>query len=132
MKIEKDRTFTEMNDLRNQLKENMLELQRLQLELNRRNMEKADGSSESLKCLVTSLEKENAQIKKDNGKLEAALKFSTRQSFDRTDIDDNENVNRQLDKFNELEKTLKDACRERDKALQELTRLKQHLLDKLN
>ncbi|KAK1322149.1 hypothetical protein QJS10_CPA03g00275 [Acorus calamus] len=29
-----------------------------------------------------------------------------------------------------MEKTLKDACQERDKALQELARLKQHLLDK--
>lgn len=30
-----------------------------------------------------------------------------------------------------LEKDLKEVCRERDKALQELTRLKQHLLDKV-
>lgn len=30
-----------------------------------------------------------------------------------------------------LEKDLKDTCRERDKAVQELTRLKQHLLEKV-
>lgn len=53
----------EMSVLRNELGEKISEIQRLQMELNRREDEGTDDVLESLKRVIASLEKENSSLK---------------------------------------------------------------------
>lgn len=56
-------TSMEMSVLRNELGEKISEIQRLQMELNRREDEGTDDVLESLKRVIASLEKENSSLK---------------------------------------------------------------------
>ncbi|KAG8475112.1 hypothetical protein CXB51_032017 [Gossypium anomalum] len=141
LKSEKDKTFTELSKLRSELNGKMVEIRRLQMELNRQEDESADDTQDNLKRAIATLEKENTRLKMEKNELEAALE-SSRKSFTGK-IDSNASETLKLDSsgssprmkemelsLQQMEKDLKETCRERDKALQELNRLKQHLLEK--
>ncbi|XP_057979893.1 golgin candidate 4 isoform X3 [Malania oleifera] len=149
LKRDKDKAADEMSKMHNELNAKISEIRRLQVELSRREDEDADDV-ENLKKVVASLEKENVNLKMEKGELEAALKTSRSCSTNKTSSDVSEDPIKHSNTLNEkahspgsysgkeelelnlqkLEKDLKETCQERDKALQQLTRLKQHLLDK--
>ncbi|KAF3789763.1 Golgin candidate 4 [Nymphaea thermarum] len=101
----------EMKELHDCLDKKTLEVERLQLELNRRDAEETVQASESMPKSISALEKEITDLKiklskfsHEKEKVEATTLY--------------------------LEQKLNDACHERDKAVQEVARLKKHLLDK--
>ncbi|KAK9121507.1 hypothetical protein Syun_019124 [Stephania yunnanensis] len=136
-----------MQKLKDELNEKILEIKRLQSELTRRDTEEgADAPVESLKLAIATLEKENARLKAERSETVTSLNKNIRNT---TDIGDSDNSTKHSANFNEvhssksfqkegamstlikkLEQDLKVVLRERDKEVQELTRLKQHLLDK--
>ncbi|XP_077251382.1 golgin candidate 4-like isoform X2 [Tasmannia lanceolata] len=112
LKMDKDRISMEMKVVSNELNEKISEIKRLQLELNRRDLEEEpDEPAESLKKVIMTIEKENIALKAHSSET-----FPGKEEMSASIL--------------MLENALKDACLERDKALQELARLKQHLLDK--
>ncbi|XP_043716113.1 golgin candidate 3-like isoform X2 [Telopea speciosissima] len=145
-KMDKDKNSMEMKELRNELSAKISEIRRLQLELNRSDKE-VDETAESLKREIAALQKENINLKLKKDELEAALKTSGKSSPDKKFTDDPDSSNKHSNNLDQssghfpgkeemelslqkFETDLKEVRRERDKALQELTRLKQHLLDK--
>ncbi|MCH82161.1 golgin candidate 3-like, partial [Trifolium medium] len=101
-----------MSKIQNELSEKASEIKHLQLDLTRRQNEEAGEAFNSLKRLIETLEKENTALKMP----------------DRSEIfPGKEEMERSLQKLSE---DLKQTQRDRDKALQELSRLKQHLLEK--
>ncbi|KAK9910294.1 hypothetical protein M0R45_034262 [Rubus argutus] len=146
MKSDRDKTSIEMSKICNELNDKMSEINRLQMELNRR----ADADdAERLQRLVATLEKENTSLKMEKNELEAALKTS-KTSTEKKPLDASETTDKHPTRLNEkvdssksfpgkeelelslqkFDSDLKVARHERDKALQELKRLKQHLLEK--
>ncbi|XP_012490029.1 golgin candidate 3 isoform X2 [Gossypium raimondii] len=144
LKSDKDKRSAELSKIRNESNEKTIEISRLQKELNRQEDESSDDTMENMKRLVATLEKENTHLKMEKNELEAALESSKKASTDKIDkIDPIPSENLKVDSsgsspgkketelsLQKLEKDLKETCCERDKALQELTRLKQHLLEK--
>ncbi|KAL4204026.1 hypothetical protein AMTRI_Chr01g107660 [Amborella trichopoda] len=130
----------EIKELRNEVNNRMLDIKRLQSELNRREMEKPLESVDNLKSIICSLEKEKDDLKSEMDKLVNALQQCQRDAKDSNPYICNPNEVQPSDKMlgpdgltisqREWDQTLKAACGERDKALQELARLKQHLIDK--
>ncbi|KAL3000787.1 hypothetical protein AAZX31_09G232400 [Glycine max] len=129
------------------------ELKLLKLErdkLTRREDEEAGDSVDSFKRLIETIEKENTTLKLEKDELEAALKsrrMASQMSPDDSQIQNkvpSSNSDEQLPdpsksfpgkedlerSLHKLSKELKETQKERDKAVQELTRLKQHLLEK--
>ncbi|GAV69909.1 hypothetical protein CFOL_v3_13409 [Cephalotus follicularis] len=149
-KMEKDKTLLEMSKLCKQLDEKMSEIKRLEVELNRRENKDADDIVGSLKRSVATLEKENSNLKMEKNKLEAALEMGRKSATFKAASEASEIRNNYPSNLNgmedvsgsfpgkeemdllleKLEKDLKEAQHGRDKALQELARLKQHLLEK--
>lgn len=147
-KLEKDQYTRDMKEIQNELNKKISEIGRLQLELSRSGNAEGDESSTALKKFVTNLEQENIKLKMEKGELNAMLKVSARSlpiehltnDLEVTKKDSNSKLNEMSSTFpgkeemeksiQHLEKELKGAYQERDKALQELKRLKQHLLDK--
>ncbi|XP_066352218.1 golgin candidate 4-like isoform X1 [Miscanthus floridulus] len=135
LKMNKERISTSMEGLHKELSEKKSELRRVQDDLSRRDKEHvSNGSLQSLRNMLMALQKENSSLKIEKVKLEADLKSmkSTSQktvdsTFDTNKISDSEKVKEEMDS---LKRALQDASRERDKAVQDLARLKQHLLDK--
>ncbi|KAK7394702.1 hypothetical protein VNO78_15237 [Psophocarpus tetragonolobus] len=141
LSLERDKTKNEVSQLHNELNEKISEINRLQLELTRREDEEASDAVDSFKRLIATLEKENTTLKMEKDELEAVLKssrMSGKMSPDasqiqnmvpssNSDLPGKEDLERSLDK---LSKELKETQKERDKAVQELTRLKQHLIEK--
>ncbi|PAN35107.1 hypothetical protein PAHAL_6G181800 [Panicum hallii] len=134
LKINKERISTSMEELHKELNEKKSELRRVQDELSRRDKEHvSDASLQSLRNMLMALQKENSDLKIERARLEADLKSmkSTSQktagSTSDNKIPDSEKVKEEMDL---LKRELQDASRERDKAVQDLARLKQHLLDK--
>ncbi|KAJ9681331.1 hypothetical protein PVL29_020290 [Vitis rotundifolia] len=149
LKMDKDKTSMEMNKIRSELNEKRSVIQRLQMELNRREEEEANDMVESLKGVIANLEKENSCLKREKDEMEVALRMSKKASTDKISPDVSDASEKHFSSLNEVnssgsfpgkeemqislqqvERDLKEACQERDKALQELTRLKQHLLEK--
>ncbi|OVA18927.1 hypothetical protein BVC80_8935g27 [Macleaya cordata] len=150
LKVDKDKNTSEMKELQNKLNDKISEIRRLQSELTRRDYEEeATETSESLKRAIATLEQENSNLKIEKAELEVALKMNVKSPPGNSFADDPDPSNNHSSNSNEvhsslsflekqemelsiqkLDKDLKEACQERDKALQELTRLKQHLLDK--
>ncbi|KAK2406944.1 golgin candidate [Trifolium repens] len=150
LKLEREKTSKEMSKIQNELNEKASEIKHLQLDLTRRQNEEAGEAFNSLKRLIETLEKENTALKMEKNEIEVALEKS-RKSFtekrlsdalhvqkkDSSSISDmpdcsekfpgKEETERSLQKLSE---DLKQTQRDRDKALQELSRLKQHLLEK--
>ncbi|PUZ51317.1 hypothetical protein GQ55_6G174300 [Panicum hallii var. hallii] len=132
LKINKERISTSMEELHKELNEKKSELRRVQDELSRRDKEHvSDASLQSLRNMLMALQKENSDLKIERARLEADLKSmkSTSQKTAGSDnkIPDLEKVKEEMDL---LKRELQDASCERDKAVQDLARLKQHLLDK--
>ncbi|KAL5167132.1 Golgin candidate 4 [Glycine soja] len=136
LKLERDKTTNEVSKLHNELNEKISEIKRLQLELTRREDEEAGDSVDSFKRLIETLEKENTTLK--NHVSNCCLHFFSFVGFWNLAFQEqlpdpsksfpgNEDLERSLHK---LSKELKETQNERNKAVQELTRLKQHLLEK--
>ncbi|XP_059651318.1 golgin candidate 4-like isoform X2 [Cornus florida] len=149
IKAEKDETFMEMNKIRSELIEKNSEIRRMQNELKRKENSEADNIVEDLKRVIATLEKENSILKMEKTELEATLKVASNNSGHKISPDALETSNKHSTILNEvqslenfpgkeemelsllnLEKDLKETRLQRDKTLQELNRLKQHLLDK--
>ncbi|XP_004510700.1 golgin candidate 3-like isoform X2 [Cicer arietinum] len=147
LKMERER---EMNRIQNELNEKASEIMHLQFELTRRQNEETGEAFDSMKKLIKTLEKENTTLKMEKNEIETALQKSRKSFSEKTlpdalhtqkkdsrsisDMPDHsesfprkEEMERSLQK---LSKDLKETQRDRDKALQELSRLKQHLLEK--
>ncbi|PON56774.1 Golgin candidate [Trema orientale] len=149
MKMEKDKTSTEMSKIHDELNEKISAVKRLQMELNRREDEGADAVMENMKRSIATLEKENARLKMEKNELKATMEMS-RTSTEKTLLVAAETPTKHANNLNEnvgssasfpgkeemelslqkLDREIKETRRERDKAIQELTRLKQHLLEK--
>ncbi|XP_028109410.1 golgin candidate 4-like isoform X2 [Camellia sinensis] len=138
LKVDKDKSTIEMKKIRDVLNEKISEVRRLQMELNRRDNIEADDTAEGLKRVIAALEKENNSLKMAKVELETSLKAANENSNKQsTSLSENvqslgsfpgkEEMELSLQK---LEKDLKETGQQRDKALQELSRLKKHLLDK--
>ncbi|XP_050387627.1 golgin candidate 4 [Argentina anserina] len=128
MKLDREKTSIEITKLHNELNDKMSEINRLQIEMNRRE----DGNAENFNRLIATLEKENNSLKMEKNELEAALRTS-KASTDERSLDVSESFPGKEEMELSLQKVdneLKVARQERDKALQELNRLKQHLLEK--
>ncbi|KAK9743059.1 hypothetical protein RND81_03G214300 [Saponaria officinalis] len=136
-KSNRNKVSFEVKILRKEVEDKVTEIQRLQMELCKRS---SDGGydSDSLRRVTSRLEKENGELKVEKEKLESALKDALRAANQNpSSLDENldastsspgkAELEQSLRKF---EKDLKETRRERDKALKELARLKQHLLDK--
>lgn len=150
LKTQKNRDMTEMKQLQHQLNDKLSEIRRLQSELTRRdNEEETNEIIERLKGVIATLEQENTNLKIEKAELQAVVERSPKSLRADGDADNPDSSDSRPTKLNEahssvqfpqkeemelsmqkLEKDLKEACRARDKVLQELTRLKQHLLDK--
>ncbi|KAL7259054.1 hypothetical protein ACSBR1_005038 [Camellia fascicularis] len=137
----------EMNRIRDELNEKISEIRRLQIELTRRENAETDDIAEGLKRVIATLEKENNNLKMEKVELEAALKAADNSSPHKIPPHNHQEISNSLNEkdqsmghfpgkedmelsLQKLEKDLKEKCQQRDKALQELNRLKQHLLDK--
>ncbi|KAJ6851872.1 golgin candidate 4-like [Iris pallida] len=146
LKIEKEKAFGEMKMLQKELNEKMSEMRRLQVELSRRDVEEEQNMSlsnlDNLRNTISSLEKENVKLKIEKNELEACLKLHSKIPPEKAGDNDLGSLDTSSSKLNEntsedmtasirkLEGSLQETCKERDKALHELARLKQHLLDK--
>ncbi|XWS35844.1 hypothetical protein CRYUN_Cryun20dG0031000 [Craigia yunnanensis] len=140
LKSDKDKSITELSKIRNELNEKIIEIRRLQMELNRREDESADDTLKNLKRVIATLQKENTHLKMEKNELEAALEISRNltgkvdpNASETLKVDSSGSFSRRKEmelSLQKMEKDLKETCCERDKALQELARLKQHLLEK--
>lgn len=149
LKSEREKASKETSKIQSELNEKASEIKHLQFELTRRQNEESAEAFDSLKRLIKTLENENTTLKREKSEIDAALEKS-RKSFtekmlsdalhvqkkDLSSISDmsahsesfpgKEEMERSLQK---LSNDLKETRRDRDKALQELSRLKQHLLE---
>ncbi|KAF7801277.1 golgin candidate 3-like isoform X1 [Senna tora] len=131
-------TSMEKRKIHDEVNEKASEVKRLQMELSRREDEDAANAVDSLKRLIKTLEKENVALKMEKNELEAALETSKKSyNKDSSSISEMPDPSKSFPEKEEMErslqkltKDLKETQRERDKALQQLTRLKQHLLEK--
>ncbi|KAI4355124.1 hypothetical protein L6164_003927 [Bauhinia variegata] len=150
LKTERDKASEEILRIRNELNEKVSEIKRLQTEQGRQKNEGVNDAMDGLKRLIKTLEKENATLKMEKNELEASLErsrksVSGKMLHDATQIQnkDSGRISERPDpsicfpgkeemeqSIQKLSKDLKETQRERDKALQQLTRLKQHLLEK--
>ncbi|XP_010924773.2 golgin candidate 4 isoform X1 [Elaeis guineensis] len=142
LKMDKEKILIEMKELHKELNEKISELRQLQAELSMSDVrEESNESPESLKNVIRTLEKENAKLKVEKNELEANLQLCMTSASEKNDADDLDSQNRKSSTSHEvteemslstkkLEGALKDTCKERDIALHELARLKQHLLEK--
>ncbi|KAK4738850.1 hypothetical protein R3W88_002547 [Solanum pinnatisectum] len=140
LKADKDKMAAEMAKIRTELSHKVSELKQLQMELYERDNKESNEARDGLRRVIETLQKENSNLKNEKDKLEASLKANGVSSADRSNINSiNEKVH-PMEVFPEkeemkrslqnLENELKEARRGRDKAQQELKRLKQHLLEK--
>ncbi|KAI9399918.1 hypothetical protein POPTR_002G165500v4 [Populus trichocarpa] len=137
LKMDRHKTSMDVNKIHDELNEKTSEIRRLQMELSRWEDADPNDSVKNLKRVIATLEKENVNLKMAKNELEAALQRSRNSSPDKTSPDEKadstttsprkEEVELLLQK---LERDLKETCHEKDKALRELARLKQHLLEK--
>ncbi|OEL24619.1 Golgin candidate 4 [Dichanthelium oligosanthes] len=134
LKINKERISTSMEELHKELNEKKSELRHVQDELSRGDKEHvSDGSLQSLRSMLMALQKENSDLKIQRARLEAdlnSMKSTSEKTVDSTSDNKNPDSEKVKEEMDSLERALQDASRERDKAVQDLARLKQHLLDK--
>ncbi|KAJ8748973.1 hypothetical protein K2173_013412 [Erythroxylum novogranatense] len=137
LKMEENKTSIDINNLRGDLSAKTSEIRNLELELQRGKDKDSDDTLKSLKKVIATLEKENADLKMAKNELEIALEVSRKSLTDKTSQDgkinssENSHMKAELEiSLKKLEKDLKETCRQRDKARHELARLKQHLLEK--
>ncbi|KAK6162253.1 hypothetical protein DH2020_002094 [Rehmannia glutinosa] len=147
LKDENNKMLREMHKTRDDLNQKISEIGRLQMELRRRDKQETNDTVEKLKKLIVTLEDENRNIKKE--KDEFALKAIRSYPAGKDipgDVDPSDKHSSSMNEvepmqaspgkeelqqsLRKLEKDLKETRHERDKALQQLNRLKQHLLEK--
>ncbi|GKC78414.1 hypothetical protein Tco_1129188, partial [Tanacetum coccineum] len=136
LKADKENMLAEMNNIRDELGRKSSEIRHLQMELNKKENIKATDVTGGFKRLIASLEKENSDLKAEKNELKVALEVSRKSLSPISNgvleqvtgtFPGKEEMESSLQK---LEKDLKETSREKDKALQQLNRLKQHLLEK--
>ncbi|KAK4787372.1 hypothetical protein SAY86_011205 [Trapa natans] len=137
LQADKDESIREIIQVRNELDKKISEMNQLRMDTN--TVKDEDESKVgSLKRVINNLQKENTVPRTEKNELEISLrnmshtteKASARnvnQEVGSSDIPGREVLQQSL---KNLEKSLEETCRERDKAKNELNRLKQHLLDK--
>ncbi|XP_076903461.1 golgin candidate 4-like isoform X2 [Bidens hawaiensis] len=133
LKANKENMLAEMNKLRDELNQKISEVRHLQMVF-KENAE-ANDAAECLKRVVASLEKENKDLKIERNELKAALEVASKSlSSNSNGVHEvsgsfvgKEELESSLQK---MEKDLKETSQQRDKALQQLNRLKEHLLEK--
>nr|XP_016442311.1 PREDICTED: golgin candidate 4-like isoform X2 [Nicotiana tabacum] len=137
LKVDKDKMAVEMTNIRAELSHKVSELKQLQMELHERDNDESNEAIDGLRRVIETLQKENSNLKNEKDKLEASAAGVS--LADRSNINgitevhplevfpEKEEMKRSLQN---VENELKETRRERDKALQELKRLKQHLLEK--
>lgn len=152
LKAEKQRMSTEIAELQNNLNERSAEMNRLQEELSNRKVMHSNEYVEKLKNTVARLEKEKIEIQTEKDGLINHFKSHQKQVLQReygdgsalmpdTKLRDDkqlqplsENLGAMEEAYRlqilELEQSLKNVSNERDKAVRNLARLKQHLLEK--
>ncbi|XP_064998313.1 golgin candidate 4-like isoform X2 [Musa acuminata AAA Group] len=129
LKMDKKRSSIELKELQKDLNKKITELGQLEAELRKRDMEQEHNiPMENAKSMIMTLEKENAKLKIEKDELEKNMKLCMKSSVENT-VDSEDTENMALSK-RKLEEALEETCTERDKALQELARLKQHILEK--
>ncbi|XP_064985662.1 golgin candidate 4 isoform X2 [Musa acuminata AAA Group] len=120
--LDQEHSSIELKELQKDLNKKISELGQLEAELRKRDMEQEHNiPMENAKSMIMTLEKENAKLKIEKDELEKNMKLCMKSS------EDTENMTLSKRK---LEEALEETCTERDKALQELARLKQHILEK--
>ncbi|WOL01510.1 golgin candidate 4 [Canna indica] len=130
LRMDKERNTLELKQLRKELNEKISELGRLETELKRSDVKQESNISlENAKNKIMTLEKENAKLKIEKDELEQHLKLCMKSTSEKT-IGSTEDTEKMALSIRKLEETLRDTCKERDRALQQLARLKQHLLEK--
>ncbi|WCJ22686.1 golgin candidate 4 [Euphorbia peplus] len=136
LKMVESKASLEMSKMRSELNDKISEIRQLQIESGRREDEDVDHTAKGLKRVIAALEKENTSLKIAKNEIEATLESinasSVKTSLDKK-VESSENFpgKEELElSLQKLEKDLKEMRHERDKALQQLTRLKQHLLEK--
>ncbi|KAJ8458647.1 hypothetical protein OPV22_031573 [Ensete ventricosum] len=130
LKMDKERSSIELKELRKELNEKISELGQLDAELKKRAMEQESNISlENAKDMIVTLEKENAKLKIEKDELDQNLKLHMQSTSEKA-VDSTEDVEKMTLSIKRLEEELMDTRKGRDKALQELARLKQHLLEK--
>ncbi|XP_011023259.1 PREDICTED: golgin candidate 4-like [Populus euphratica] len=137
LKMDRHKNSMDVNKIHDELNEKTSEIRRLQMELSRWEDADPSDSVKNLKRVIATLEKENANLKMAKNELEAALQRSRNSSPDKTSPDEKADSTTTSPRkeevellFQKLERDLKETCHEKDKALRELARLKQHLLEK--
>ncbi|KAM3378609.1 golgin candidate 4 isoform X1 [Capsicum galapagoense] len=140
LKADRDKMAVEMTKIHTELSHKVSELKQLQMELHERDKEESNDARNGLRRVLETLQKENSNLKNEKDKLEASLKATGVSSADRSNINSISEKVHPMEVFPEkeemkrslqnLENELKEARRGRDKAQQELKRLKQHLLEK--
>ncbi|KAJ6972423.1 golgin candidate 4-like isoform X1 [Populus alba x Populus x berolinensis] len=137
LNMDHHKTSVDVSKIHNELNEKTSEIRQLQIELSRREDEDPNVNVKSLKRVIATLEKENANLKMERNELEAALKRSKNSSPNETSPDGKVDSTTTFPRKEEmelllqkLERDLKETCHEKEKALQQLARLKQHLLEK--
>ncbi|CAM0911411.1 unnamed protein product [Alopecurus aequalis] len=134
LKVNMERISLTTEELHTELGEKKAELNRMQDELSASDNERAsDGSLQTLRSMLLALQKENSDLKIVKGRLEADLTNMeiTSQKVDDTAFDNNiSDAEKVKEEMASLKRALHDTSYERDRALQNLSRLKQHLLDK--
>ncbi|CAN1309094.1 Golgin candidate 4 [Linum perenne] len=137
LQLDKHKATTEFSRLQTELNGKLSEMSRLQMELTRQGDENADDKTESLNKTIENLKRENIVLKVSKKELEAALEKSTKSSVENIVPDrmvdpsisfpEKKELEASLQK---LERDLREARSDKERALQELNRLKQHLLEK--
>ncbi|XP_031092148.1 golgin candidate 4 [Ipomoea triloba] len=138
LKVDKDKMTSDVASIHDEMNQKVAEIQQLRINLHKRDNKEAVEEVEDLKRVIGVLQKENNNLKNDKDKLEASLKESKLLSAVASSSGGNEvqssaafpekeAMEKSLQK---LENDLKETRREKDKALLELNRLKQHLLEK--
>ncbi|KAJ3683382.1 hypothetical protein LUZ60_013609 [Juncus effusus] len=127
LKTENEKMSKQMRDLQKELNgktSELKELKQLKQEIIKTPLkkDKIEESTDDLKDLIKSLEKENARLKEE---IEAIKNNRTSQ------IEDQNNSEKET-LISQLEKKLVIISKEKEKYSQELSRLKQHLLEKEN
>lgn len=140
LKSENSKIAAAMQELQKTLEMKTSEIARLEEELNKRNNDELDKSLSSLRIRVARLEEENAKLKIEKEELKASMELRVNENGENAGFDNFEyteafgNLKKEKDDMkaiiHQLEKTLDNTRKEREKAQRELARLKQHLLDK--
>ncbi|XP_078428971.1 golgin candidate 4-like [Wolffia australiana] len=138
LKEEREQISSEMERLRKDMDGKLLEIK--QLQISRKQTDTLGESMEELRTSVLTLQNENVNLKQEKLDVEKKLKhLMDQQQKEESDnsqktsgkLGGGHEVNSEMqEKIQQLEKSLADARKDRDKSVKELTRLKQHLLDK--